>query len=338
VRFVSLGLAVGAAATVLFAGGASAANTPSLFTEVVVTLKAPPLAAFGRSLRSAAHGSYGVQLRAAQDVLARRIETTVPSARARWRYTHVADGLAIVLPRSQLTRLAATPGVADVWPNVTYHALRDAAGPQQIGADKLWGPNRETAGNGMKIGIIDDGLQATHPYFSPTGYSYPPGFPKGQTQYTTPKVIVQRTFAPASTTYKYANTPFDPTQSFHATHVAGIAAGDPTVVQGQTISGVAPNAYLGNYKALTIPTPEFGLDGNSAEIAAAIEAAVSDGMNVINLASFPSWRPGTTSTTSASALSLRPATRPVRSPSRPSTRAAASRTSRQPAPRPSRSS
>ena len=40
------------------------------------------------------------------------------------------------------------------------------------------------------------------------------------------------------------------------------------------ISGVAPNAYIGNYKALTIPTPGFGLDGNSAEIAAAIEAAV----------------------------------------------------------------
>ena len=52
---------------------------------------------------------------------------------------------------------------------------------------------------------------------------------------------------------------------------------------GTIISGVAPNAYLGNYKALTIPTPGFGLDGNSAEIAAAIEAAVSDGMNVINL-------------------------------------------------------
>ena len=49
------------------------------------------------------------------------------------------------------------------------------------------------------------------------------------------------------------------------------------------ISGVAPNAWIGNYKALTTPTPGFGLDGNSAEIAAAIEAAVADGMNVINL-------------------------------------------------------
>ncbi len=175
------------------------------------------------------------------------------------------------------------PGVDRVWPNVRYHALRVVGGPQQIGADQLWGPNLETAGNGIKIGIIDDGLQATHRYFNPTGYTYPPGFPKGQTALATPKVIVQRTFAPASPAYQYANVPFDPTQSFHATHVAGIAAGEPTVVGGQAISGVAPNAYLGNYKALTIPTPGFGLDGNSAEIAAAIDAAVGDGMNVINL-------------------------------------------------------
>ena len=49
------------------------------------------------------------------------------------------------------------------------------------------------------------------------------------------------------------------------------------------ISGVAPRAYLGNYKALTIPTPGFGLNGNSPEIVAAIEAAVRDGMDVINL-------------------------------------------------------
>jgi hypothetical protein len=136
----------------------------------------------------------------------------------------------------------------------------------------------------MKIGIIDDGLDAANPYFDPTGFAYPPGFPKGQTQYTTTKVIVQRAFAPAGDTYKYANVPFDPTQSFHATHVAGIAAGDnDTDAKGTIISGVAPKAYLGNYKVLSVPTPGFGLDGNSAEIAAGIEAAVADGMNVINL-------------------------------------------------------
>ena len=96
-----------------------------------------------------------------------------------------------------------------------------------IGADKLWGPALATAGNGMKIGIIDDGVDATHQFFDPTGFTYPPGFPKGQTQFTTPKVIVAaRRSRRRRPTWKYARRPFDPNESFHATHVAGIAAGD----------------------------------------------------------------------------------------------------------------
>ena len=253
-------------------------------TEVVVTMRAPALSAFGRSLQSASHRTYLRRLDAAQTELARRITSALPQAEVRWRYRLVTDGMAVALPQSQVDALARVPGVARVWPNIRFHALADSAGPQQIGADKLWGPTFATAGNGMKIGIIDDGLQATHPYFDPSGFAYPPGFPKGQTQYTTPKVIVQRTFAPPSPGWKYANVPFDPENSFHATHVAGIAAGDfGAKALGDTISGVAPNAYLGNYKALTIPTPLLGLDGNAAEITAAIEAAVADGMNVINL-------------------------------------------------------
>jgi subtilisin family serine protease len=253
-------------------------------TEVVVTLRAPAMAMFGRTMQSASHRTYMRQVDSAQAALAIRITGTLPEAQVRWHYHLVADGIAVSLPRSQAALLSKIPGVAEVWPNVRYHALRDAAGPQQIGADQLWGPNFSTAGNGMKIGIIDDGLQATHPYFDPSGFQYPAGFPKGQTKYTTPKVIVQRTFAPPSPAWKYANVPYDPLNSFHATHVAGIAAGDyGAKALGDTISGVAPNAYLGNYKALTIPTPGEGLDGNAAEIAAAIEAAVSDGMNVINL-------------------------------------------------------
>jgi subtilisin family serine protease len=283
-RVLGTALAAAATAVVLLSGDVSAApGTPVTTTEVVVTMKALPLAAFGRSLQSTAHDSYRAQLRAAQNELSRRITASMPDSRVRWRYTHVVDGLAVVVPRGGVEALAAIPGVDHVWPSVRYHALRDDGGPQQIGADKLWGPNLETAGNGMKIGIIDEGVEATHPYFNPAGYQYPPSFPKGQTALTTPKVIVQRAFPPPSSSYKYAGVPFDPTASYHGTHVAGIAAGEPTVVNGTTISGVAPNAYLGNYKALTTPTPGSGLDGNSAEIAAAIDAAVADGMNVINL-------------------------------------------------------
>jgi hypothetical protein len=136
----------------------------------------------------------------------------------------------------------------------------------------------------MKIGIIDDGVDAAHKFFNPAGFSYPSGFPKGQIKYATPKVIVQRAFPPPGLAWKNGNLPFDPVYSDHATHVAGIAAGDHgTIARGTSISGVAPKAYIGNYKVLTTPTPGFGLDGNSAEIVAGIEAAVDDGMNVINL-------------------------------------------------------
>ena len=136
----------------------------------------------------------------------------------------------------------------------------------------------------MKIGIIDDGIDRTHPYFNPKGYRMPRGFPKGQKRFTTAKVIVARAFAPRTPNWRYAGRPFDPLNSEHATHVAGIAAGNYRTRAGRTrISGVAPKAYLGNYKVLTIPTPGFGLNGNSPEIVAAIEAAVRDGMDVINL-------------------------------------------------------
>ena len=114
----------------------------------------------------------------------------------------------------------------------------------------------------------------------------PPGFPKGQTAYTTAKVIVARAFAPAGTTWQNARKPFDPVESGHATHVAGIAAGNagtPTS-GGATVSGVAPRAYIGNYKALTRPDRRRRRARRErAEIVAAIEAAVADGMDVINL-------------------------------------------------------
>ncbi len=244
-------------------------------------MKAPPLAAFGA--RSLASADYVRRIAAANAALERNVLAAVPSAHVRWRYRTVLNGFAVVVPRSSVSTLERVQGVDRVWRNARYHALLDRS-PRIIGADKLWGPGLETAGNGMKIAIIDDGVDASHPFFNPTGYTYPPGFPKGQTAAATPKVIVQRAFAPSSPKWKNATRPFDPENSFHATHVAGIAAGNPgTAAAGRTISGVAPRAYIGNYKALTIPTPSFGLDGNSAEIAAAIESAVNDGMNVINL-------------------------------------------------------
>jgi subtilisin family serine protease len=233
-------------------------------------------------LTSPASLTYLRRLDTAQRSLQARIGTTIPSADVRWRYGVVLNGFAVVVPREQLSRLSRIAGVDRVWPNRTYHPLLDVT-PQLIGATTLWGPTLASAGQGMKIGIIDDGIDQTHPMFAPRGLAYPPGFPKGQTAFTTPKVIVARAFPPATPRYANSTRPFDPELSDHAIHVAGIAAGDDNTVtrNGFRLSGIAPRAYLGNYKALSVPS-QFGLNGNAPELAAAIEAAVRDGMDVLN--------------------------------------------------------
>ncbi len=308
-----------AVVALLASGGASArtgvpASRAADLVEVVVTLPRAPLSRelgrdrtlasavrtrAGLNLRAPAAVSYLRTLAAAQSAFQRRLAARLPAARVYWHYSMALDGVSVVVPRSQLAALATIRG-ATVWPTVTYHDLRDTTAPASvrgaklnvtpalIGASDLWGADLATAGQGTKIAILDDGIDQTHPFFSPKGFSYPPGFPKGNTAYTTPKVIVARSFPSPSTTWKYAARPFDPEYSEHATHVAGIAAGDHDTVSTSArghvlVSGIAPKAYLGNYKVLTVPTQDYGLDGNAPEIAAAIDQAVADGMNVINL-------------------------------------------------------
>jgi subtilisin family serine protease len=246
-------------------------------SQVVVLLGSPPLAVAG-----------GERAARRVDEEHRRFEAAlhdrIPDAKVRWRYRLVANGISVVLPSSELPRLELLPGVKRVYAPATYHVL---AGPDAatIRARDLPAADLPNAGAGMKIGIIDDGVDQRHPFFDPTSYVMPPGFPKGQAAYTTAKVIVARAFPPPGTNWPHAAKPFDPEQSGHATHVAGIAAGNrDTLAQGARISGIAPRAYIGNYKALTVPTDaDVGLDGNAPEIVAAIEAAVADGMDVINL-------------------------------------------------------
>ena len=130
-----------------------------------------------------------------------------------------------------------------------------------IGADALQAATGAT-GAGIKIGVVDDGIDQTNPYLSPAGFSYPAGFPKGNTLFTTPKVIVARSF-PGPNSGAAGALPLDRNASFHGTHVSGIAAGDAgtnapagrdhPAVNG--LSGVAPRAWLGNYRVFNVPTP-----------------------------------------------------------------------------------
>lgn len=248
-------------------------------SHVVVELSAPPLAKAGARLDSAR-----VAIDHEQHRFEKALHESIPEARIHWRYRLVANGVSVVVPADALDRLERLDGVRSVYGPATYRVM---GGPAlgAIGVRALPGYSPANAGDGIKIGIIDDGIDQTHPFFNPATFTMPAGFPKGQRAFTTAKVIVARSFPPPGATYAPAKLAFDAGDSSHGTHVAGIAAGNAnTPSPGLRLSGVAPRAYLGNYRALTIPTEaEVGLDGNAPELVAAIEAAVADGMDVINL-------------------------------------------------------
>ena len=274
-----IGVLVALALAILALGAWPRASAPVAAvagrTEVVVSLTSAPLA----------HAAAGVsQVEAEQRAFRTALRARVPDARVRWRYRLVANGFAVVLPRSEIAHLRDLPGVREVYESVQYGPQLDDS-PQQIGAPGVWGPGLATAGRGTKIGIIDTGVDQSHPFFAPAGYSMPAGFPKGQRQYATAKVIVARAFPPPLSSMPYARVPFDPAASGHGTHVAGIAAGNAATRAsgGRTVSGVAPMAYIGNYKVFTRAPSGFSPNANAPEIVAAIEATVADGMDVINL-------------------------------------------------------
>jgi subtilisin family serine protease len=273
-RSLTLLVALVAVSGALSVPGGPTGSAAAERTQVVVTLDAPPLARAGVAER----------IDAQQAAFRRALARDVPDASLRWRYRLVLNGYAVDLPREDVARLGALPGVRDVFASSHYGPQLDGS-PRQIGATALWGPGLETAGQGTKIGIIDTGVDPEHEFFDPAGYTMPAGFPKGQLRYTSAKVIVARAFAPPTAQTQAARLAFDPEESGHGTHVAGIAAGNAgtEASAGRTVSGVAPRAYIGNYKALVRTDSGLSPNGNSPELVAAIEAAVADGMDVINL-------------------------------------------------------
>jgi minor extracellular serine protease Vpr len=267
--------------------------------RVIATLRLPPLAAargtdvlaFGATrsqldIRSSDSRAYLARIETTQRAAAAQIRRAIPDARIGRRFQVVLNGLTIDLPARRLAALAALGSVARIYPSARY-TLNLKRSTSIIGADVLQAATG-ARGEGVKIGVVDDGVDQTNPFFNPAGFSYPAGFPQGDARFTTAKVIVARAF-PGPGSGAPGQLPVDRQASFHGTHVGGIAAGnagtsspggrDHPPVTGLT--GVAPRAWLGNYRVFTVPTP-IGHLANTPEIVAAFEAAVRDGMDVIN--------------------------------------------------------
>ncbi|HEV2713317.1 MAG TPA: S8 family serine peptidase, partial [Gaiellaceae bacterium] len=266
--------------------------------RVIVGLSLPPLALekgpglFGSlsssrlDVNSRSSRAYLARIEAAQVAAVRAIRAAIPSARVTRRFQVVLNGITVELPAERLPRLSALPFVTEVFPSLQYRLALNRS-PSLIAAPAFTAATGIT-GAGIKIGIVDDGVDQQNPFFNPAGYAYPPGFPKGQRSFTTAKVIAARGY-PGPGSGPRGRLPLDRLVSFHGTHVAGIAAGNSgtTSPGGRDhpptagLSGIAPQAWIANYRVFNIPSP-IGHLANTPEIVAAFEAAVRDGMDVIN--------------------------------------------------------
>src|SRR5947208_138665 len=240
--------------------------------------------------------SYRAQLNARRNELKRWLRANAPRAKVTGEYDVSLNAVAVQLNGTPLATIAAAPMVQSAEYNALYHPNLSES-YKIINASGAWtaGGGRATAGAGIKIGDIDTGIDETHPFFNPAGFSYPDGFPKCDAadstshtpdqdcEYVSPKVIVAKVFYNKNNQHNFDAQAIQD----HGTHTAGIAAGiyDPTlnaVVNGVSIddmSGIAPGAWLGNYNVF----PGDVTDARSEDILNAVDAAVADGMDVLNL-------------------------------------------------------
>ena len=140
------------------------------------------------------------------------------------------------------------------------------------------------AGAGVKIAVIDSGIDNSHPAFQDASLTAPATYPRGDTAYTNGKIIVARSY---ESLFLLPDDPTPQDRSGHGTALAMIAAGETVTAPLATITGVAPKAWLGNYKIFGTP----GLNDTTTydALIQALEDAVTDQMDiaVLSLGNLP---------------------------------------------------
>ena len=255
------------------------------------------------------------------------------SLQPKFRYDVVANGFAIELSEAEAATMARLDGVVGVRPDFKRKLLTDA-GPQWIGADAIWngtvqGSNIHSKGQGVVVGIVDSGVNTSHPAFQDVasdGYDHTN--PRGQLYGVcasgtdtrcNDKLIGLYDYVNETCTFDTGSSPAGKDCGGHGTHVASTAVGNPfTVAQAaptttlsRSLSGVAPRANLISYK-VCFEAQDDGCSG--AAIISALNQAVIDAVDVINFSigggAFDPWvslRQGTTGDDAAAFFNVRAA-------------------------------
>ncbi len=223
------------------------------------------------------HGDFSKQFSAA-----------FPGGKIQHRYRILFFGMTVTGVEKE--RLASLEGVVRVYPadTIIFRPYMDASLPM-INSDFMWSElgGSSFAGQGIKIAVIDSGIDIYNPMFDPAGFTFPAGYPKGETAFTTEKVIASRAYFRTGDPVNTDRDTEDPVDhGGHGSHCAGIAAGNINTTADYNgslipVSGVAPGAWLMNYKVFY--RAQSGSDGAfEPELMAAMEDAVADGADVIS--------------------------------------------------------
>lgn len=232
------------------------------------------------ALRSVEARQHRSRVRAEQRQARGRVEAQ--GARVLESMDTVANALVVEAPDA--ARLERLPGVRRVLPVYRIRKMMLDRAVPLLKAHEAWSAvGVENAGAGVKVAIIDSGIDITHPGFKDPSLPIPEGFPLATSEddlaYTNNKVIVARSYAALFD--KPDPDPSARDDDGHGTAAAMAAAGVPNSGPRASIAGMAPRAWLGSYKIFGTPgvndSPPFDV------LLKAIDDAVADGMDVINL-------------------------------------------------------
>ena len=213
-------------------------------------------------------------------------------------YSVALNGFAVQLSATQADALTKQPGVVAVRPDDIRYKTTDNS-PGFLGLTDRGGPwAKGLDGKDVIIGVIDTGIWPEHPSFADDGsYSNLPGGPLpcefGNTAHNpndAPFTCNNKLMGAHQmlATYRLLigadSDEFDSARDDdgHGTHTASTAGGNEGVeaeifsISRGTVSGIAPRARVIAYKGLG------KLGGFSSDLAAAIDQAVADGVDVIN--------------------------------------------------------
>jgi len=253
----------------------------------------------GKTFTSAQAAQVEADVKAQQTLVKKELSTKGISIKQGYTFDTVLNGFAATVKANDLKKLLTVNGVTLVEPDTTVYAMEDPKTTATttssdlikeddqleaamntslsfLGIERLW--NEGLKGEGIKVAVLDTGIDKHHPEFA--------GIFKGG-----------KNFIPNSSTYTRNRTADDVSETLpserpagtpefnangssfytsHGTHVAGTIAAIGANEYG--ISGIAPEVDLYAYRVLGA----YG-SGSTSGIIAAIEEAVVQEMDIINL-------------------------------------------------------